>query len=517
MSMVRRRWFNISLARKISLLFGTAVLLTISVTLAFPRLHMRNLNEEAMLMQAKWVASAVYQAVDLQVPDWAAVQALLDQRWPALVRDLGLPVNSPSLVPADRGGPGFHADVMDRLRRNPRQPYSWAIQNDGRVFRFAMAVRGTDADPHPQALRGIIDVRLEIPQAEDFWNSAVTVLAGASGAVLAIIVFYMVTQRLVLTPVTALRQVAEQVTVGDIDVRVRIASGDEFQDLSEAFNDMLAHLKAAQGELEKTNRSLDIRLGELAETNIALYEANRLKSEFLANVTHELRTPLVSIIGFAELLHDAWENPDADRKRLARYSETILISGRNLMDIINDLLDLAKVEAGKIELHLTEFSIVRLCRDLVDFVRPLADKKNQQLVLRLARNLPRFKSDSGKIRQILYNLLSNAVKFTPPDGSISLAAEHTGEDVVRLTVSDTGPGISEDQRDAVFEKFRQLDSSETREYEGTGLGLTITRELVQILGGTVRLESEVGQGSKFIVELPLTIDKPAERPRISLA
>lgn len=514
--MPARRWFphKISLARKISLLFGTAVLLTIAVTLVFPWMQMTALNEQAMLVQATQVASTAYQAVDLHQPDWRTAQRQLEQRWPLLVRELGLPLQKPRLVPDSPSvGPGFQRDAMDRLRRNPQQRHYWRIQNDGRLFRFAMAIRGAEADPHPHVLRGIIDVRLPIAQDEGVWNSVVTVLAGASGAVLAILVFYLVTQRLVLSPVHVLRRVAQKVTIGDIDVRASIASGDEFEALSDAFNDMLAHLKAAQEEQQKINRSLDIRLGELAETNVALFESNRLKSEFLANVTHELRTPLVSIIGFAELLRDAWENPKADRRRLARYTENILSSGRSLLDIINDLLDLAKIEAGKMEFHLSEFSISELCKDLIDFVRPLADKRNQRLDLRLAADLPRCHSDSGKIKQILYNLLSNAVKFTPTGGSVSLSVERNANDRVRLIVRDTGPGIPDDLRDAVFEKFRQLDASETREHEGTGLGLAITRELVHMLGGVIQLESEDGQGTTFIVELPTTLKSGMERSR----
>ncbi len=506
-----------SLARKVSVLFGTAVLLTISVTLAFPWLHMTNLNQEALLTQARWSASIAAQAVDLQEPDWGKLQAELDRKWPLLVQNYGAPAEPPRLVPADRGGGGFHADAVERFREDPEQSYFWRIQDDGRTFRLAMAVRGTESDAHPHVLRGIADVHLPITSTEGTWNSVVTVLAGASGAVLAIIVFYLVTQRLVLSPVTLLRRVAEQVTTGDIDVRSSIASGDEFQDLSVAFNDMLAHLKAAQEELLKTNRSLDIRLGELAETNVTLYESNQLKSRFLANVTHELRTPLVSIIGFAELLRDASENPDIDRQRLGRYSENILISGRNLLEIINDLLDLAKIEAGKVEIHMSEFSVVQLCRDLIDFLQPLADKRNQQLDLHLARNCPRFHSDSGKIRQILYNLLSNAIKFTPTGGTVSLTVEHNKRDSVRLIVGDTGPGIAPELREEIFESFRQLDSSKTREYEGTGLGLAITKELVRILGGTISLESEVGQGATFIVDLPLKLDAPVPQPPINLA
>jgi signal transduction histidine kinase len=380
-----------------------------------------------------------------------------------------------------------------------------------------MAIRATEADPHPHRLRGIIDVRLPVRQEEGVWNSVVTVLAGASGAVLAILVFYLVTQRLVLSPVHTLRRVAERVTSGDTGVRPSIDSGDEFEELSDAMNEMLSHLKAAQEEQQKINRSLDIRLGELAETNVALYESNRLKSEFLANVTHELRTPLVSIIGFAELLRDAWESPDPDRERLSRYFQNILTSGRNLLDIINDLLDLAKIEAGKLELHLSEFSVAELCKDLIDFVCPLADKRNQRLTLQLDDPLPRCRGDAGKAKQILYNLLSNAVKFTPTGGAVSLTVRQSADDRIQMIVRDTGPGIAPDQRETIFEKFWQRDASQTREHEGTGLGLAITRDLVHMLGGTIRVESVEGQGSTFIVELPITVTDETPRARVALA
>ena len=511
------RSVRLSLARKISLLFGTAVLLIIAVTLFFPWLQMTGLNEQVMLVRAKRSASAAFQAVDLGGRDWDAAQTQLHERWPMLARELGVPADAPRFVPdGPRAGPGFQADALDRLRRNPEQRYYWRTQDDGRIFRFAMAIRGTEADAHPRRLRGMIDVNLAIPGAVGVWNAVITVLAGASGAVLAILVFYMVTQRIVLTPVQTLQAVAERVTTGDIGVRAVIRTGDEFEDLSEAFNDMLAHLNDAQAEQEKITRSLDIRLGELAETNIGLYESNRLKSEFLTHVTHELRTPLVSIIGFAELLRDAADRPDADLKRLARYAENILTSGRSLLEIINDLLDLAKIEAGKLELHITEFSIAALCEDLIDFVRPLADKRNQRLSAHLESNLPTCRSDAGKIKQILYNLLSNAIKFTPTGGTVSLAVAGNADARVRLTVRDTGPGIPESQREAIFEKFRQLDASRTRAHEGTGLGLAISKDLVQVLGGTISLESAEGRGSAFIVELPVAVTEAVARPRIRL-
>ena len=523
--MHRPKWFKVSLARKISLLFGTAVLLTIIATLSFPWMQMTALNQQSKLLEAKLAAHAARQAVDLGGPDWVAAQEQLDQEWPRLMRELSLTGQPPEFVSADPahvggmpiGRRGFRLRAIEHLRQNPNQTYYWdPDQREGKLFRLAMAIRGCDTDPHPHVLRGLIDVRLPVRREWDVWNLLITVLAGASGAVLAILVFYLVTQRLVLSKVTALREVAEQVATGQMGVRASISSGDEFQQFSEAFNDMLVHLNAAQEDLQTINRSLDVKLGELAETNVALYESNRLKSEFLSNVSHELRTPLVSIIGFAELLRDAWQKPETDRERLKRFAENILTSGRSLLDIINDLLDLAKIEAGKMQLHLSKFQIEELCGDLVDFTKPLADKRNQQLTLSIGTGLPVFHSDSGKIKQILYNLLSNAIKFTPTGGSISLTVEPGQDSMVKMMVSDTGPGIAEDQRETIFEKFHQLDSSRIREYEGTGLGLAITKELTIILGGNIRIEGEEGKGSVFIVQLPPVAKSEVPAPRIRL-
>lgn len=502
-------WYHIRLplARKISILFGTAVLLTIGATLTFPFMQMNALNLEASLMQAQGIATAATLLTDLEQPDWEAAQRELGWRWQGMAQRVGLPLPVPQVVRVPVAAGGFRQDAVDHLIRDPQQRYYWQRQDEGRVFRYALAIRSRDTDVHPQVLRGIVDVKLVedvsvLARNTAFWNVVVTLLAGASGSMLALLVFYLLTQRLVLSPVSILRGVAEKVTRGDIEIRADIRSGDEFESLAGAVNDMLAHLRAAQEELRRTNRSLDVRLGELAETNVALYEANRVKSEFIANVSHELRTPLVSIIGFAELLRDAWDNPNADRARLRRYSENILTSGRSLLEIINDLLDLAKIEAGKMVLHLSEFAIEDLAGDLVDFVRPLADKKNQHVTLELAENLPRLHSDSGKIKQILYNLLSNAVKFTPMEGAVWLTVESAGAERVRMIVRDNGPGIPPEQHQRIFDPFHQLDASKTREFAGTGLGLAITRELVVGLGGTIHVNSEVGQGATFVIELP---------------
>lgn len=517
MSQRSRRQF--SLARKISILFGSAVLAIIAVTLTFPWLQMKGLDEQTLFLQAKRTATVALQSVNLRSDDWAAVNNALAAQWPVLAAQLSMePAAVPQLVSTAWAGSGFRADAIERLNLYPDQRYYWRIQDAGRTFRFAMAVRNHPLSVHPEALRGIVDVALPVPRTAGVWNWAATVLAGSSGAVLAILIFYMLSQRLVLRPLQRLREAAEQVSTGNTRTRAEVKTGDEFEALAAAFNDMLDHLRAAQEEQRKINRSLDIRLGELAETNVALYESNRLKGEFLANVSHELRTPLVSIIGFAELLRDgAAEGSELDRQRIARYSRNILSSGRGLLEIINDILDLTKIEAGKLELHLSEFPISELCRDLTDFVRPLADKRDQRFECVVPEGAPVFHSDSGRIKQILYNLLSNAIKFTPNGGSIRLALELNGAERVNIIVSDTGPGIPLEQQAAIFEKFHQVDSSRTREHEGTGLGLAITRELVQMLGGTIGLRSSPGEGATFIVTLPSRIEGSVSRAPVRLS
>jgi two-component system, NarL family, sensor histidine kinase BarA len=308
--------------------------------------------------------------------------------------------------------------------------------------------------------------------------------------------------------------VALRVSEGDLSVRSGVQTGDEFEQLSVNLNTMLERLRVSQEELRKANRLLDEKLEQMAETNVALYEANRVKSEFLANVSHELRTPLTSIIGFAELLREGTGEIDA---RTLRYSENILISGRILLEIINDLLDLAKIEAGKTELRVAPVNIAGLCATLIDHVRPLADRKRLVLELAAAEGLPELPTDAGKLRQVLFNLMSNAIKFTPESGQVRLSVRGQDDGQIRIEVADTGPGIALEHQQIIFEKFRQIDQSATREHHGTGLGLAIARELTHLLGGEIGVQSEIGAGATFWVTLPNLLAEPRERPRPAAA
>jgi signal transduction histidine kinase len=388
-------------------------------------------------------------------------------------------------------------------------------QGGPRVYRVVMAVRNVERQPGRSPLVGLIDVRLPAPQSDEMLllTRLILVLAGMLAGFLAILVFYLISQKLILAPVRELKELAEEIAAGDLSARAALETGDEFEELSDSFNNMLTQLEGSRLELETINRSLDARLGELAETNVALYEANKIKSEFLANVSHELRTPLTSIIGFADLLRDFLQSKEEpEYGRLARYANNIITSGRQLLDMINDLLELTRMEAGKVTLHRTRFSVLDVCEALFDFMRPIVDKKQLTLTSEVTDDLPHLHSDAGKLRQILYNLLSNAVKYTPEGGRVELTARSLEDgQKVELTVRDTGPGIAPEDHERIFEKFRQLDASVTREQGGTGLGLAITKELCQMLGGEIHLESQPGRGAKFIVLLPVESPTTAQR------
>ena len=338
-------------------------------------------------------------------------------------------------------------------------------------------------------------------------NQAMLILAAIVTVFLAMIALYVIVRYIIVKPLRHLRDVSNAIRSGDVEQRASIHTGDEFEDLGAAFNRMLRQLLRQQDELRAVNGELDGKIDEMAQANLRLFEMNQHKSDFLATISHELRTPLNSIIGFSDLLSSIDKLSDKE----ARYAGNIQRSGKQLLEMINDILDLAKIESGKLEVRLSEFEVGSVIATQCDLARPLSGKKNIDLTCEIAPGLPSMRQDQGKIEQILNNLLSNAIKFTPDGGSIKVTAHRDRRDDLRLAVTDTGVGISESEQVLVFEKFRQgttvmpSGNAMTREYSGTGLGLSIVRELCRLLGGDITLESELGKGSTFTVHLPWTL------------
>ncbi|HZT38712.1 MAG TPA: ATP-binding protein [Bryobacteraceae bacterium] len=255
---------------------------------------------------------------------------------------------------------------------------------------------------------------------------------------------------------------------------------------------------------ERYTAELAAKNQELAVRNREIERADRLKSEFLASMSHELRTPLHTIIGFTELLLEQVEGPLTPRQQ--RFLTHIYNDSRHLLELINDILDLSKIEAGRVELKLEWFDLAALIEEAVASVRPLADNKQLQLSLDLPPAL-NMRGDRVRVREILSNLLSNAIKFTPEGGRIAVSAA-SEDPLVRFAVQDTGVGIPPEEHASIFDKFHQVGATTKGVREGTGLGLAITKRLVEMHAGTITVQSEPGRGSRFSVTLPR--EGPAE-------
>jgi signal transduction histidine kinase/CheY-like chemotaxis protein len=251
---------------------------------------------------------------------------------------------------------------------------------------------------------------------------------------------------------------------------------------------------------------------QLEESNARLLEANQHKSVFLANMSHELRTPLNAIIGFSELLTDAQEDHfDAASRR--RFQEQILTSGRHLLGLINDILDLSKVEAGQMELRLQTVAVSEVVDQVTRIVEPLLSKKSIKLEADVAKGGDVL-ADAGKLKQMLLNLVSNAIKFTPEGGTVRVRGARTPTSV-EISVADTGIGISEADQQYIFKEFHQVDHGPGRKHEGTGLGLALTKRFALLHGGDVRVESQVNHGSVFTLSIPIhrtAAERPVETP-----
>ncbi|MBI2251922.1 MAG: response regulator [Armatimonadetes bacterium] len=249
-------------------------------------------------------------------------------------------------------------------------------------------------------------------------------------------------------------------------------------------------------ELQQMNKSLE-------DINKELKKSSQIKSQFLANMSHELRTPLNSILGFTEILVDEFYGNINQKQR--EFLQYILQSSENLLQLINDILDLSKIEVGKIELEYSEFSLKEFMDNIYKIVFPLTEKKKIKLEIIIPEGLLKIWADINRIRQVLLNLINNAIKFTPNEGNIKIFIKEYEENF-EFIVEDNGIGIKPYDLQIIFEEFRQLDSSSSKEYEGTGLGLAIAKKFIEMHHGAIHAESEYGKWTKFIFTLPKTID-----------
>ncbi len=512
----------LSLAEKCRVTFGAAVVLVLMLALLLPYIWMGQLTKKASLDAGRAKTEMLFarhfqekEASETALPTLDNTGAVLDvnnpeMRWIRFTKENGKQLTA--LTDEQK-------EMIESLKAQAERDdnillakYDNILQsNYVRIFRATdtcISCHNPEGSAGPFSQNELIGaVVIQRPATEIsrtvLLNRVWIIVAGLIAGAGAIITFYIITQRVILRPIRQLRAIANNVAEGNLDIRSKIMTGDEYEKLANAFNHMLDGLQAAQEKLRQANKQLDDKIAELSERNIELFKANKIKSEFLANISHEFRTPLNAILGFAEILR---EKPDTLKKEKGRrYAENIITGGKNLLNMINDLLDLAKTEAGKMKLHIEKTSVPQLCKALVASFSALTKKKKIKVKLQLDNNIPPLSTDASKVQQILYNFLSNAVKFTPEKGRIEIRANMQGEQTVRIAVSDTGPGIAETDKEKIFEKFRQADGSITRQSTGSGLGLAISKELAAMLAGSIGIESETDKGSTFWLDIPVVL------------
>jgi two-component system sensor histidine kinase BarA len=535
------RFWPLPLAKKVQVTFGAAVLLILMLALSIPYIWMSQLIKKDLLDSGRSRSISLLDR-HFQLKEPGRIRPPLDSigqvrdpnntevTWITFTEEdenllLELDQDVREMIEKLRDDPDRDENIL--LQRNEDSLRSHYV----RIFRatgHCISCHNPQGSAEPFALNKLVgtvliqsrDLTGEVRRTV-FMNRIWIIVAGLIGGAGAIVVFYMITQRLILRPIRQLRALANNVAEGNLEIRSSIATRDEYEKLAKAFNHMLDTLQTTQKKLRQANKQLDAKIAELSARNIELFKANKIKGEFLANISHEFRTPLNAILGFAQVLKD---KPLLLKKEKAqRYAENIITSGNSLLNMINDLLELAKTQAGKTELHIAEASIADLLENLLSQFSLITKKKKIKIKLIVQPDLPLVVTDVGKVQQILYNFLSNAIKFTPALGRIEIDAQFpspgapdTGPEsrMIRIAVTDTGRGVAEPDREKIFEKFRQADGSLTRETTGSGLGLAISTELATMLAGSIGMESPPkgrSEGSTFWLDIPVTLTKEEDR------
>lgn len=418
----------------------------------------------------------------------------------------------------------FEDDVLRKMEENPNLLEYWSddVVDGKRVERYLYAlyvkeecllchgskekapefIRKNYAigyDYKAGELRGAISVVIPKEIAErKFAENVIFFITASSVSIFMIVAIIFLTTEKLMRPIERLTTAVATISkTGDLTTKVDILSKDEVGQLGRAFNDMSTKLQSTYATLEQR---IAEKTAHLQQAVLALERANKMKSEFLANMSHELRTPLNAIIGFAEVLRDKIAG-DLNEEQ-TDFVNDIHSSGCHLLQMINDILDLSKIEAGKMELQYGVFLVPEAIDEVHTILKGLASKKHLELKTVILTEVKNIEADRVKFKQVLYNLLSNAIKFTPENGKIILEAG-VMDDMLQLSVSDTGIGMKSEDQQKVFKEFWQADSSFARKYEGTGLGLALTKRIVEMHGGKIWFESEYGKGSAFYFTLPL--------------
>ena len=397
----------------------------------------------------------------------------------------------------------------------------WMGSVEMKNYLLAIEAASAPAAGVSEAAMGVlVQQTLFVASRTQHWLMAALVLSSIAGIV------GLVSVSGIIRNLGLLRETAELMASGDLMARSPVVSNDAIGVLSSTLNTMAQQISSLLKGLEVRQRQLEERSRELEVAKNAAEAANRAKSTFLANMTHELRTPLNAIIGYSELLQE--EAVELGEEEFVMDLASINMAGKQLLNIISDILDISKIEAGKMTLFLETFEVLSLVEQVVTTVQPQVGKNGNSLSVNCNRNIGTIYSDSSKLRQALLNLASNAAKFTDrgnitinvwkeegevlPDNSEEISVTLSGcqQPAIVFQVTDTGIGMTDDQVSRLFGAFAQADDSTTRRYGGTGLGLTISRKFCQMMGGDIAVESEFDRGSTFTIRLPIAVESQKE-------
>lgn len=472
---------------------------------------------------------------DYGEPHWGYVQLILKPQWLELF-DLPRDKNSSSFIVSDlRGkllftypynnvGTTLPAQLFDRLLESAKKFQSSDV-NDGSQKVF---FTGKVLEDRYLLLYGMSESNVRHHESN---ITLLTILVVLISVVVAPMLLFYVFSRHVIQPIEKLANAKQQVAQGMLDVKLDVSNNDELGELFAAFNVMVRQLvvyreneresrlrleykvKERTEELEQTNYALANSNRDLEVAKQASEEANDLKSAFVANISHEIRTPLTAILGFTEQVIADMPSSQYQLDLLGR----VLKSGKHLLALINDILDLSKIESEKLDLDITEFDLFELFNDVISILSPQAADKNLEFEFNQHYPLPRnIRTDATRLRQILLNLASNAIKFTE-QGFIHIDVRYLPQSkLIEVTVSDSGIGMSQDVQERIFTPFVQADVSISRRFGGTGLGLIISKSLANLLGGDIRVFSEEGKGSEFVMDFALSADDASfETPMVN--
>ncbi|MFM8273623.1 MAG: histidine kinase dimerization/phospho-acceptor domain-containing protein, partial [Gemmata sp.] len=419
-----------SLERKCRWLLGAGVLVLMTGSFMAYAKQTEELAYEQLETTGRALLSPIVARLHVKGEQFQAVdefQKLTEENWPATLKGYNYKLIKPDTKDPDNQPTSDDLAAMHRIQNEPNRNEDTRQAPKENAFYYYGAIRTGNAcvschrDPEkmgklarPELKQGevmaVVRIRLSTQSIEEgFHTNRAVLFSFAIGTSLLIIAgCYLIIRYVIVKPVKHLKEVSEAIAAGELNIRSEIQTGDEFEDLSHAFNRMLRNLTNIQERNKKLISDLDRKVDELARVNMALFEGNRLKSEFLSTMSHELRDPLNSIIGFSEVLIAAENLSEKQR----RYAGNIMTSGQRLTALINDILELAKLEAGKMRLHPEPLNVAAACEHAAALIRPQAEKKNIDVKVTADAQAPPAKQDAGKVQQIITNLLSNAVKFT---------------------------------------------------------------------------------------------------------